>query len=114
MSTSSIALSFVRQWPPRADQNDSPHSTIQVMARIDSMFESSSPLNAFNTQDRVIDSPAESPMKRSTDRILTTHTGSLIRTTRILQGMKALAFKQPYDLTQLERDVEAGIQEVVR
>lgn len=53
-------------------------------------------------------------MKRSSERILTTHTGSLIRTTDILKGMKALAHGQPYDQAKLEADIEAGIAEAVR
>src|SRR5581483_5199088 len=53
-------------------------------------------------------------MKRSIDRILTTHTGSLIRTTDILRGMKALANGEPHDQAALERAIDEGVQEVVR
>src|SRR5262249_50622977 len=53
-------------------------------------------------------------MKRSTDRILTTHVGSLIRTPDILRGMQAAALKRPYDGDKLAADVTAGIHEVVR
>src|SRR5215469_13928728 len=53
-------------------------------------------------------------MKRSTDRILTTHVGSLIRTPEILRGMQAAALKRPYDHDQLVADVTAGIHDVVR
>src|SRR5215470_6458342 len=53
-------------------------------------------------------------MKRSTDRILTTHVGSLIRTPEILRGMQAAALKRPYDQEQLAADIRAGIDDVVR
>src|SRR5262245_21166688 len=52
-------------------------------------------------------------MKRSTDRILTTHVGSLIRTPQIMLGMKARALGQPYDQATLAADIRAGIIEVV-
>jgi 5-methyltetrahydropteroyltriglutamate--homocysteine methyltransferase len=53
-------------------------------------------------------------MKRSLDRILTTHVGSLIRTPEILRGMQAAALKRPYDEARLTADISAGIHEVVR
>ena len=53
-------------------------------------------------------------MKRSTDRILTTHVGSLIRTPEILRGMQAAALKRPYDQELLAADIRAGIDDVVR
>jgi len=53
-------------------------------------------------------------LKRSTDRILTTHAGSLIRTRPIIEGMKARALHQPYDQAQLARDIRQGIADVVR
>jgi 5-methyltetrahydropteroyltriglutamate--homocysteine methyltransferase len=53
-------------------------------------------------------------MKRSTDRILTTHVGSLIRTPEILRGVQAAALKRPYDQQQLVRDITTGIHAVVR
>jgi len=53
-------------------------------------------------------------LKRSTDRILTTHVGSLVRTPAILEGMKARVLDRPYDQDQFARDIEQGIQEVVR
>jgi 5-methyltetrahydropteroyltriglutamate--homocysteine methyltransferase len=53
-------------------------------------------------------------MRRSTDRILTTHVGSLVRTPRILQGVKARVMHEPYDDGQFARDVEVGIREAVR
>jgi 5-methyltetrahydropteroyltriglutamate--homocysteine methyltransferase len=53
-------------------------------------------------------------MKRSTDRILTTHVGSLIRTPDILRGMQAGALRKPYDPARLAADVTAGISDVVQ
>jgi 5-methyltetrahydropteroyltriglutamate--homocysteine methyltransferase len=53
-------------------------------------------------------------VKRSTERILTTHTGSLIRPVPILQGMKARTIGAPYDQERLDRDIAAGIADVVR
>ena len=45
-------------------------------------------------------------MQRSTDRILTTHVGSLIRTRDIMDGMKARTLGQPYEPAALEAAVE--------
>ena len=53
-------------------------------------------------------------MKRSTDRILTTHVGSLIRTPGILQGMKARTLGQTYDQQKLAAEIRIGIADVVR
>jgi len=53
-------------------------------------------------------------MKRSTDRILTTHVGSLVRTREIIEGMKARTINAPYDERQMADDIERGIKEVVR
>jgi 5-methyltetrahydropteroyltriglutamate--homocysteine methyltransferase len=53
-------------------------------------------------------------MKRSTDRILTTHVGSLIRTPEILRGMQAAALKRPYDAAKLATDIKSGIHDIVR
>jgi 5-methyltetrahydropteroyltriglutamate--homocysteine methyltransferase len=53
-------------------------------------------------------------LKRSTDRILTTHVGSLVRTPQILRGIKAHVMHEPYDDDQFAKDVAAGIHEVVR
>ncbi len=53
-------------------------------------------------------------MKRSTDRILTTHTGSLIRTREIIEGMKARTINKPYDEAKLQADIRNGVAEVVR
>jgi len=53
-------------------------------------------------------------MKRSTDRILTTHVGSLVRTREIIEGMKARTLGQPYDQHKLAEDVRDGVSEIVR
>jgi 5-methyltetrahydropteroyltriglutamate--homocysteine methyltransferase len=53
-------------------------------------------------------------MKSRSDRILTTHTGSLIRTREIIEGMKARTLNKPYDRAALERAIREGITEVVR
>jgi 5-methyltetrahydropteroyltriglutamate--homocysteine methyltransferase len=53
-------------------------------------------------------------MKRSTDRILATHVGSLVRTPEIMQGMKARTLNQPYDQDRLAADVKRGVHDVVR
>jgi 5-methyltetrahydropteroyltriglutamate--homocysteine methyltransferase len=53
-------------------------------------------------------------MKRSTDRILTTHVGSLVRTPAILEGMKARVLMRAYDQEWLARGIEQGISDVVR
>ena len=53
-------------------------------------------------------------MKRSTERILTTHTGSLIRTRAIIEGMKARTIGRPYDQAQLAADIRSGVLDVVR
>ena len=53
-------------------------------------------------------------MKRSTDRILTTHSGSLVRTREIIEGMKARTVGRPYDEAVLAEDIRAGVLDVVR
>jgi 5-methyltetrahydropteroyltriglutamate--homocysteine methyltransferase len=53
-------------------------------------------------------------VKRSTDRILTTHTGSLVRTREIIEGMKARLIGKPYDRAKLDADITSGIKDVVR
>jgi 5-methyltetrahydropteroyltriglutamate--homocysteine methyltransferase len=53
-------------------------------------------------------------VQRSTERILTTHAGSLIRPREIIRGMKARLSGAPYDRQQLADDIETGILEVVR
>jgi 5-methyltetrahydropteroyltriglutamate--homocysteine methyltransferase len=53
-------------------------------------------------------------VKRSTERILTTHVGSLVRPVPILRGMKARTIEQPYDQKVLAEDIRNGVHEVVR
>ena len=53
-------------------------------------------------------------MKRSVDRILTTHVGSLIRTPAIIEGMKARVLNRPYDQAKFLDDVRSGVADVVR
>ena len=52
-------------------------------------------------------------MKRSTDHILTTHVGSLIRTPEIRQGSNARAIGRPYDQAKVATDILEGIIDVV-
>jgi len=52
-------------------------------------------------------------MNRSTDRILTTHVGSLVRTRAVIEGLKARALKQPYDHAAFAEAVRTGVAEVV-
>lgn len=52
-------------------------------------------------------------MKRSTDRILTTHVGSLIRPLNVLEGMMATVLGEPVDEAQFQRDVRQGVADVV-
>ncbi len=51
-------------------------------------------------------------MKRSTDRILTTHVGSLIRPLNVLEGMMAKALGEPVDEARFQRDVAQGVADV--
>jgi 5-methyltetrahydropteroyltriglutamate--homocysteine methyltransferase len=53
-------------------------------------------------------------MKRSTDRILTTHTGSLARPWPLLDLMKAKEQGQPYDQAVLDQTVRGAVADVVR
>jgi 5-methyltetrahydropteroyltriglutamate--homocysteine methyltransferase len=53
-------------------------------------------------------------LNRSTDRILTTHVGSLARTPQILRGVKARVMHEPYDDEQFASDIRTGIHDVVR
>jgi 5-methyltetrahydropteroyltriglutamate--homocysteine methyltransferase len=53
-------------------------------------------------------------MKRSTDRILTTHAGSLARPPDLLEMLRARALDQPYDPEAFARRVRAAVAEVVR
>ena len=54
------------------------------------------------------------PMTRTPQRILTTHTGSLIRTPAIIEGMKARTLNLPYDRAALEAAIDDGVKNVVR
>lgn len=53
-------------------------------------------------------------MKHSTDRILTTHTGSLARPPDLLEMMKAKESGQPYDREAFLSRVRSAVTEVVR
>lgn len=53
-------------------------------------------------------------MKRSTDRILTTHTGSLARPKELLDLMKARESGQPYDKAAYDAAVRSAVTESVR
>jgi 5-methyltetrahydropteroyltriglutamate--homocysteine methyltransferase len=53
-------------------------------------------------------------MKRSTNRILTTHVGSLVRPPEILQTILDKVTHRPYDEAVFARQVRDGVQQVVR
>jgi 5-methyltetrahydropteroyltriglutamate--homocysteine methyltransferase len=53
-------------------------------------------------------------VKRSIDRILTTHSGSLIRTQAIVEGIRAQTLNLSYDEQILANHIREGIREVVR
>jgi 5-methyltetrahydropteroyltriglutamate--homocysteine methyltransferase len=53
-------------------------------------------------------------MKRSVDRILTTHCGSLARPTDLLDMMKARLHGEPYDADAYTRRVRSAVAEIVR
>jgi 5-methyltetrahydropteroyltriglutamate--homocysteine methyltransferase len=53
-------------------------------------------------------------MKRSTDRILTTHVGSLVRPPEVLEMILAKVTGRPYDEASFEKQVQAAVKEVVR
>jgi 5-methyltetrahydropteroyltriglutamate--homocysteine methyltransferase len=53
-------------------------------------------------------------MKRSTDRILTTHTGSLPRPTDLLELVYAQADGQPFDRAAFDARVRSAVAEIVR
>ena len=53
-------------------------------------------------------------MKRSTDRILTTHCGSLPRPTKLLDLMKAKVNAKPYDANAFAEEVQNAVTEIVR
>jgi len=53
-------------------------------------------------------------MKRSTDRILATHTGSLVRPPEIIRVMRAITAGRPYDEAAFAGDLRRSVAEVVR
>jgi 5-methyltetrahydropteroyltriglutamate--homocysteine methyltransferase len=53
------------------------------------------------------------PMKRSTDRVLTTHAGSLPRPADLLEMMRAKEADRPYDHKAFEMRMRAAVAEVV-
>ena len=53
-------------------------------------------------------------MKRSTERILTTHVGSLTRPVEIIDAMRARINKAPYDRESFAASLQKGVAEVVR
>jgi 5-methyltetrahydropteroyltriglutamate--homocysteine methyltransferase len=53
-------------------------------------------------------------MKHSTERILTTHVGSLIRPAEIIDAMRARVNKQPYDEKGFAENLRKGVSDVVR
>src|SRR5919202_3998481 len=53
-------------------------------------------------------------MQRSTDRILTTHVGSLMRLPGLVELMRAKENGQAYDQQELAARVRSAVQEVVR
>jgi len=53
-------------------------------------------------------------MKRSTDRILTTHVGSLIRPDALVEFMRAKEFDKPYDKTAYETCLTDSVAAVVK
>jgi 5-methyltetrahydropteroyltriglutamate--homocysteine methyltransferase len=53
-------------------------------------------------------------MKQSTDRILTTHVGSLARPHSLLDIMKEREFDRPYDAEALDREIAEAVKDRVR
>jgi 5-methyltetrahydropteroyltriglutamate--homocysteine methyltransferase len=53
-------------------------------------------------------------MKRSTDSILTTHVGSLVRPPDLVEIMRAKESGQPYDQQKLAATVRSSVAEVVQ
>ena len=53
-------------------------------------------------------------MKHSTDRILTTHCGSLARPKDLLDLMKAKLHNEPYDRKAYDERVQRAVSDVVR
>src|SRR5438874_7924102 len=57
--------------------------------------------------------PEEKKMKRSSRRVLTTHTGSLPRPADLIEIMRARETGQPYDEAALKERVQSAVVEVV-
>src|SRR2546421_500988 len=55
----------------------------------------------------------EKKMKRSSKRVLTTHTGSLPRPADLIELMRARETGQPYDEAALKERVQAAVVEIV-
>ena len=53
-------------------------------------------------------------MKRSTERILTTHVGSLTRPLEVIEAMRARVNQEPYDREGFAESLRKGVSEVVR
>ena len=53
-------------------------------------------------------------MAGSSDRILTTHVGSLVRPPKLVEFLKLIEAGQPYDKAAYEACLKASIDEVVR
>src|SRR5581483_5815350 len=53
-------------------------------------------------------------MKRSTERILTTHAGSLVRPPAIIEVMAAREAGKPYDTARFAAELRAGVADAVR
>ena len=53
-------------------------------------------------------------MKRSTNRILTTHTGSLARPAELLDAMTAMEQGKPYDQDAYAGRLRTAVAEIVR
>src|SRR5207237_496577 len=58
--------------------------------------------------------PEEGRVKRSTDRILTTHVGSLARPRELLETMREKEHGRPYDPDTYDKQVAAAVADVVR
>ena len=53
-------------------------------------------------------------MKRSTERFLTTHVGSMVRPKKITQYFQALAAKEAVDTPAFEAELSTAVAEVVK
>jgi 5-methyltetrahydropteroyltriglutamate--homocysteine methyltransferase len=52
-------------------------------------------------------------VRRSQDRILTTHVGSLVRPLPVIEAMHRFSRSQPYDIAKFESDLQRAVSEVV-